>query len=86
MACGCALVTTNCLGIMEYANEDNAMISKPKDVNAMYKNIEKLLNDNKLRIDLAKKGNTSIQNRAIELSEKAFYDFIIKSQEEKLKN
>ena len=76
MACGCALVTTNCLGIMEYANEENAMISKPKDVQAMYDNIDKLLSNNELRIELAKKGNEAIQNRNLKLSEEQFEKYI----------
>ncbi len=76
MACGCALVTTNCLGIMEYANSDNSMISKPKDVQGMYENADKLLSDNKLRINIAKNGNVSIKNRNLKTSEEKFEKFI----------
>ena len=76
MACGCALVTTNCFGIMEYANNDNAIISEPKDVETMYENIDKLLTDNEFRIRLAKKGNRDIQNRSLKLSEEKFENYL----------
>ncbi len=76
MACGCALVTTNCLGVMEYANENNAMISKPKDTDEMYKSIDKLLSDNDLRISIAEKGYVSIQNRDLTASKINFEKYI----------
>lgn len=77
MACGCALVTTNCLGIMEYANNNNSMISEPKDAIKMYDNIKALLEDNNLRVSIASNGNKSIQNRDLEDSEKNFESYII---------
>lgn len=82
MACGCTLVTTNCHGIMEYANENNAMISEPKDVQAMYRNIDKLLTDNEFRIKLAKKGNSEIQNRSLKVSENEFENYITSKKEQ----
>lgn len=78
MACGCALVTTNCKGILEYANEENAMISKSKDVQGMYENADKLLSDNELRIKMAKNGNKSIKNRSLKTSEEKFEDYLIR--------
>lgn len=77
MSCGCALVTTDTLGVMEYANNDNAMISEPKDVHSMYENIEKLFSNNKFRIELAKKGNKEIQNRSLKLSQEKFEEYML---------
>lgn len=76
MACGCALVTTNCCGNMEYANENNAMISEPKDVQTMYENVDKLLRDNNFRIKLAKEGNEEAQKRSLKISQQKFEKFI----------
>lgn len=57
MACGCALVTTDYLGGKEYAKDNiNALVSPVKDYESMAKNIELLMNDNKKRIEIAKKG------------------------------
>ena len=79
MACGCALATTNCLGIMEYANSKNSLISKPKDVKAMYKNIDKLLSDKELRIELAKKGNKDAQIWNLETSQEKFEKYLLEN-------
>lgn len=56
MACGCALVTTNCKGILEYANEENAMITEPQNVEDMYQKICYLIDNPSERIKLAQKG------------------------------
>lgn len=77
MACGCALVTTNCCGNMEYANKDNSMISNPKDVQTMYENIDKLLSDNKFRVQLAKKGNEQAKTKGLKASQESFERYLI---------
>ncbi|MEE5988835.1 glycosyltransferase family 4 protein [Ligilactobacillus equi] len=57
MACGAALISSNNLGAMEYAeNNRNSLLSSIKDVNGMKKNIEELLMDDRKRIKLAKQG------------------------------
>lgn len=62
MACGCAVAATDSGGIQEYAeNEVNALLSKPSDVETLAQNIIRLIEDDVLRIRLAKKGYELIQ-------------------------
>lgn len=62
MACGCALVSTDCTGIDEYAeNGATALLSPVKDPEAMAGNLIKLLGDDGLRIKLAKAGHERIK-------------------------
>ena len=63
MACGCALATTDSLGVREYAfNEKTALISAPKNPEELARNIIRLIQDNNLRISLAESGHRFIQN------------------------
>ncbi len=63
MACGCAVVSTDCGGIREYAeHEVNALLSPPKDPQALAGNILRLLKDEDLRVRLAKAGYKRIQD------------------------
>jgi glycosyltransferase involved in cell wall biosynthesis len=62
MACGCAVVTTDCGGISEYAeHEINALLSPPRDPQALAQNILRLLEDDHLRVRLARAGHQKIQ-------------------------
>jgi glycosyltransferase involved in cell wall biosynthesis len=62
MACGCAVVSTDCGGIREYTeHEVNALLSPPKDPQALAQNILRLLEDDDLRVKLAKAGYERIQ-------------------------
>jgi len=62
MACGCAVVSTDCGGIREYAeHEVNALLSPPKDPQALAQNILRLLEDDDLRVRIAKAGYEKIQ-------------------------
>jgi len=62
MACGCAVVSTDCGGIREYAeHEVNALLSPPKDPQSLAQNILRLLRDDNLRVRLAKAGCEQIQ-------------------------
>lgn len=73
MACGCALVSTAYQGVFEYAeNNKNALISPVRDVDALVNNIERLFNDNELRIKMATKGNTDIKKLSWENSVNLF--------------
>lgn len=57
MQCGCATVLTQNGGHDEFAvHEETSLMSPPKDVNAMARNILRLLNDDRYRIQLAKTG------------------------------
>ncbi len=57
MACGCALVSTSCTGIDEYAEDGTtALLSPPKDPESMAKNLIRLLKDDRLRVRIATAG------------------------------
>jgi glycosyltransferase involved in cell wall biosynthesis len=62
MACGCAVVSTDCGGIREYAEHGvNALLSPPEDPNGLAQNVLRLLDDDNLRVRLAKAGYEKIQ-------------------------
>ncbi len=62
MACGCAAVSTDCMGVREFAeHEANALLSPPRDVDALAKNLLRLLDDDKLRVRLAEAGLEAIR-------------------------
>ena len=62
MACGCAVVSTDCGGIREYAeHEVTALLSAPGDAEALASNLARLLEDEDLRLRLAKTGHERIQ-------------------------
>ena len=62
MACGCAVVSSDCGGIREYAeHEVTALLSPPGDPKALARNILRLLDDDKLRQKLAVAGRERIQ-------------------------
>jgi glycosyltransferase involved in cell wall biosynthesis len=77
MACGCAVVSTDCGGINEYAeHEINALLSPPRDPQALAQNVIRLLEDDNLRLRLAKTGFKKIKEftweKATEKLEKIF--------------
>ena len=62
MACGCAFATTGYCGVYTYAkNEENALISPVKDVDALYQNVCRLFDDGELRTRLSQKGRKDIE-------------------------
>jgi glycosyltransferase involved in cell wall biosynthesis len=62
MACGCAVVSTDCGGIHEYAEHKvNVLLSPPKDPQALAQNILHLLENDDLRVKLARAGHQRIQ-------------------------
>jgi glycosyltransferase involved in cell wall biosynthesis len=77
MACGCALASTNCTGISEYAeHEITALLSPPREPEALAKNILRLLEDDDLRIRLALEGHRRIQAFTWERSADLLEEFI----------
>jgi len=57
MACGCALVTTDYAGGREYAIDgENALVSKPKDVDSMFQNVVRLFEDEELLQKISNNG------------------------------
>ncbi len=69
MACGCALVSTDCKGILEYAiHEKNSLISSIEDEEGLYKNLVYLLENENKRIELAKNALIDIKELSWENS------------------
>ncbi len=84
MACGCALVSTETNGSREYADNTNALLSEPRDVNQMYKNIVTLFDNPSLRIRLAKEGRKSIEKFSKVNSEQRFEQILLEIHNEKM--
>ena len=62
MACGCALVSTNYAGVREYAVDGrNSLLCDVNSENSLYKALKRCMEDNNLRIRLARTGNEDIQ-------------------------
>ena len=62
MQCGCAVACTNNGGYVVLAHdEETALVSPIKDINALAKNVIRLLRDQELRIKLAENGNRYVQ-------------------------
>jgi len=78
MACGCAVVSTDCGGNREYAEDGvTALLSPPKNPESLAKNIIKLLEDDGLRIKIAKAGYERIQKFTWERSTDILEKFIL---------
>jgi glycosyltransferase involved in cell wall biosynthesis len=79
MACGCAVVATDCGGIREFAEpEVTALLSPPRDPEALARNILRLLDDDALRQRLAAAGHERIQSFTWERSTDQLERFIEK--------
>ena len=78
MACGCAVVSTDCGGNREYAfGNVNALLSPPGDSKALAHNIRLLLSDDELRVRIAKRGHEMIQSFTWERSAARLEDFVV---------
>jgi L-malate glycosyltransferase len=77
MACGCAVVSTDCGGNREYATaEVNALLSPAGDSNALAENIERLLANDDLRVRLAETAHQTIQKFSWENSTDRLEEFL----------
>ena len=77
MACGCALVSTDIGGVHGYAeHEVTALLSPPRDPEALARNIIRLLDDDDLRRRLAAAGHERIQSFTWERSTDQLEQFI----------
>jgi glycosyltransferase involved in cell wall biosynthesis len=77
MACGCALASTNCTGISEYAeHEVTALLSPPRQPEVLAKSLLRLLENDDLRIRLALEGHRRIQTFTWEHSAGLLEEFI----------
>ena len=62
MACGCALVTTDNGGSEDFAiHAETALVSPPRDVDALAGNVVRLLTDDVQRVRLAEAGNEYVR-------------------------
>jgi glycosyltransferase involved in cell wall biosynthesis len=79
MACGCAVASTDCGGVREFAeHEVTALLSPPRDPEALARNMARLLEDDGLRQRLANAGHERIQNFTWERSTDHLEEFIRK--------
>ncbi len=77
MACGCAVVSTDCGGIREFAHpEVTALLSPASDPQALARNLIRVLDDNALRVSLAEAGNRRIRQFTWERSTDQLEQFI----------
>jgi len=77
MACGCAVASTDCGGIREFADDEGtALLSPPRDPEALARNIIRLLDDDGLRQRLAAAGHERIQSFTWERSTDQLEQFI----------
>ena len=77
MACGCAVVSTDCGGNREYADQGvNALLSPAGDVEALADNIDLLLENDDLRMRLAESGHQTIKRFNWDRSTDLFEEFL----------
>ena len=78
MACGCAVVSTDNGGVRDYAEHGvTALLSPPKDPEALAANLLRLLEDDELRMRLAVAGHEHIQEFTWERSTDLLEQFLI---------
>jgi glycosyltransferase involved in cell wall biosynthesis len=80
MACGCAVASTDCGGVREFAEHGvTALLSPVGDAETLAANIMRLLDDERLREGIAMAGHERIQrfnwHRSCDLLEKTLQDF-----------
>jgi len=78
MACGCTVVATDSGGIREYAeHKKTALLSPPRNPEALAKNLLRVLEDDNLRLQLAKAGYEYIQEFTLERSTDLLEQFLL---------
>lgn len=79
MACGCAVISTDIGGVRDYAeHEKTALLSPPRDPEALAKNLLRVLEDDDLRIKLAKAGHEKIKEFTWERSTDLLEQFLLR--------
>ena len=79
-ACGCAIVATDSGGLRDFAKHGvNALLSPPKNPDALARNICQLLGDDNLRIRLARAANNLIKQFNWERSTDLLEDFVFRA-------
>ena len=83
MACGCALVITDNGGAADYAIDGKtALVSPPRDADAMARNIVTLLRNDTRRIDLATRGSSYVKRFNWDTSAQTLESFLLRYLEE----
>ena len=78
MDCGCAVVSTDIGGVRDYAqHEVTALLSPPKNPEALAQSLVRLLNDDDLRQRIARKGHQRIQEFNWERSTALLEQFLV---------
>jgi glycosyltransferase involved in cell wall biosynthesis len=78
MSCGCAVVSTDIGGVNDYAGQEKtALLSPPRNQEALTKNFLRVLEDDDLRIRLAKAGYERIQEFTWERSTDLLEQFLM---------
>ena len=72
MACGCALATTRTHGSAEYANESNAVFMAFRDVDDVVAKASYLIENDAVRIRLARQGSEDMRRRSLEEARECF--------------
>ena len=79
MACGCALVSTNYTGVMEYAEDNvNSLLCEKENADSLCAAMKKLIDDNEIRIKLAKNGVESIKKLDWKKAVEKFEEVLVK--------
>lgn len=68
MACGCVLVTTNCFGPLEYANERNAIICETKEPNQLFEGVKRVFENDNLKNSLLQQAKIDVEKWDIKKS------------------
>lgn len=77
MACGCALVTTDCKGIMEYAVDGyNALVCEVDDEEALFQSCCRLFDDKKLRMKISDNALIETKKFDINVAMENYYEII----------
>jgi L-malate glycosyltransferase len=83
MACGCALVITDNGGATDYAIDGRtALVSPPRDADAMARNIVTLLRNDARRVDLATRGSSYVKRFNWDASAQTLENFLGRYLEE----
>jgi len=78
MACGAALVTTDNMGIRDYATDkNNSLFAQKENPDSLAEKVMELINNQELRLRIAKEGNKNIQSYTWEKATKEMVDVFI---------
>lgn len=80
MACGCALVSSDYKGVHEYAvNGVNALLVDRESADALYNALKRLIEDDELRVKIAKAGANTGKEKALNISAEKFEEALVKT-------